>query len=133
MRVLPKRRRTNQQTNEESDRPSPLPIQLPYYHRRSFQYYYRCIASFCFVNITKMASTTLYRGFANASRRMASSYLVTQRASPTVARSWFSSYPPHEVVGLPALSPVRMANGIGTLGCPRLYTLWCISNPLYHV
>lgn len=54
-----------------------------------------------------MASTTLYRGFAQAGRRVASRSFLAHRSSPALARSWFSSYPPHEVVGLPALSPVR--------------------------
>lgn len=55
-----------------------------------------------------MASTTLYRGFAQAGRRMASRSLL----SPAVARSWFSSYPPHEIVGLPALSPTMESGTI---------------------
>ena len=29
-------------------------------------------------------------------------------AKPFLVRAWFSSYPPHEVVGLPSLSPVRL-------------------------
>ncbi len=57
-----------------------------------------------------MASSTLYRGVAQAGRRVASRTLLAQRSSPAIARSWFSSYPPHEVVGLPALSPVGSWN-----------------------
>mmetsp|Transcript_78378 Transcript_78378/g.227470 ORF Transcript_78378/g.227470 Transcript_78378/m.227470 type:complete len:475 (-) Transcript_78378:26-1450(-) len=61
-----------------------------------------------------MASTTLYRGFAQAGRRLASRSILTHRASPAVARSWFSSYPAHEVVGLPALSPTMEAGTIAS-------------------
>lgn len=62
-----------------------------------------------------MASTTLYRGFAQTSRRMASRSLFwPQRSPPAIARSWFSSYPPHEVVGLPALSPTMESGTIAS-------------------
>ena len=31
---------------------------------------------------------------------------VFPASKPFLVRAWFSSYPPHEVVGLPSLSPV---------------------------
>ena len=47
---------------------------------------------------------------ASATVTGASGHLLHQRApaaASSVLRAWFSSYPSHEVVGLPALSPVR--------------------------
>jgi len=57
-----------------------------------------------------MASTIVGRGLSQLSRVAArSSSLSLQHskrvAAPFTLRSWFSTYPPHEVVGLPALSP----------------------------
>ena len=60
----------------------------------------------------------LRRGVLNLGRRQigsgpsatvtaASNHLLRQRTPATVFRAWFSSYPDHELVGLPALSPVR--------------------------
>jgi hypothetical protein len=47
---------------------------------------------------------------ASATVTAASNHLLHQRAPAAasgVFRAWFSSYPDHELVGLPALSPVR--------------------------
>jgi hypothetical protein len=61
-----------------------------------------------------MSSTIFRRGLLQLGRRRIDLSAATgiQRTSPpaaasSVLRAWFSSYPPHEVVGLPALSPVR--------------------------
>jgi hypothetical protein len=59
------------------------------------------------IRTATMASTTICRGLSHIGRHAASrSSLMHSRTGPLVARSWFSSYPPHEVVGLPSLSPV---------------------------
>ena len=50
-----------------------------------------------------------------------SNHLLNQRApaaASSVFKAWFSSYPSHEVVGLPALSPVGLV-----LSCPGWYSL----------
>jgi hypothetical protein len=61
-----------------------------------------------------MSSSIFRRGLLQLGRRRIDLSAATgiQRTSPpaaasSVLRAWFSSYPPHEVVGLPALSPVR--------------------------
>jgi hypothetical protein len=55
-----------------------------------------------------MASAAIYRGLSLAGQRVGRrSMLLHERPALFVARSWFSSYPPHEVVGMPSLSPVR--------------------------
>ncbi|CAJ1930454.1 unnamed protein product [Cylindrotheca closterium] len=66
-----------------------------------------------------MASTSICRGLSQFSRVAArSSSLSLQHskraAAPLTLRSWFSSYPPHEVVGLPALSPTMETGTIAS-------------------
>eukprot|EP00526_Cylindrotheca_closterium_P011321 CAMPEP_0113626286 /NCGR_PEP_ID=MMETSP0017_2-20120614/13594_1 /TAXON_ID=2856 /ORGANISM="Cylindrotheca closterium" /LENGTH=480 /DNA_ID=CAMNT_0000536461 /DNA_START=141 /DNA_END=1583 /DNA_ORIENTATION=- /assembly_acc=CAM_ASM_000147 len=66
-----------------------------------------------------MASTSICRGLSQLSRVAArSSSLSLQHskraAAPLTLRSWFSSYPPHEVVGLPALSPTMETGTIAS-------------------
>eukprot|EP00339_Tiarina_fusa_P009344 CAMPEP_0117085942 /NCGR_PEP_ID=MMETSP0472-20121206/60364_1 /TAXON_ID=693140 ORGANISM="Tiarina fusus, Strain LIS" /NCGR_SAMPLE_ID=MMETSP0472 /ASSEMBLY_ACC=CAM_ASM_000603 /LENGTH=469 /DNA_ID=CAMNT_0004815299 /DNA_START=151 /DNA_END=1561 /DNA_ORIENTATION=+ len=62
-----------------------------------------------------MASTTICRGLSHVGRRAASrSSLMYPRMGPSIARSWFSSYPPHELVGLPSLSPTMEAGTIAS-------------------
>lgn len=66
-----------------------------------------------------MASTSISRGLSQLSRVAArSSSLSLQHSKRSVApltlRSWFSSYPPHEVVGLPALSPTMETGTIAS-------------------
>jgi hypothetical protein len=62
-------------------------------------------------------ASALYRGLSVASRRVATrpstaSLLLQQQERATagnfLVRAWFASYPPHELVGMPSLSPVRL-------------------------
>lgn len=58
-------------------------------------------------------STTTTTSLAAAIPRCPASLQLRQSppvgsTATTFLRAWFSSYPPHEVVGLPALSPVRL-------------------------
>jgi hypothetical protein len=58
-----------------------------------------------------MSSTIFRGGLLQLGRRRIANQVLHQRTPPpaaasSVLRAWFSSYPPHEVVGLPALSPV---------------------------
>lgn len=59
-------------------------------------------------------------GLSNQSASAVSNHLIHQSkpaTASTVFRAWFSSYPHHEVVGLPALSPVRLALGLNSSCC----------------
>ena len=60
----------------------------------------------CLLESSTMASRFVSVGVRHASRRL------TERPSqlPFLAR-WFAAYPPHEVVGMPSLSPVSVLPG----------------------
>ena len=53
----------------------------------------------------------------------------TSVATSTAFRAWFSSYPPHEVVGLPALSPVRNSRRAKRLSC-RVFVIFSETDQL---
>jgi hypothetical protein len=79
-----------------------------------------------------MASTAIYRGLSLAGRRVGRrSMLLHERPAPFVARALFSSYPPHEVVGMPGLSPVRTYTCIHTYICIHIDAYRCVYIPLY--
>jgi hypothetical protein len=60
-----------------------------------------------------MATQTVSRGFSLAARRLTTTRSAnvfsaeSNRFMFQGSRAWFSSYPEHELVGLPTLSPVR--------------------------
>lgn len=80
--------------------------------RRSFRRpcRFRTLHSFAQLPSATMATLAAFR---LASRRVGSAAVAR---SAGLARSrWMSSYPPHEVVGMPSLSPVRFAGGLQLL------------------
>ena len=73
-----------------------------------------CTAQFAQLPSVPSTMATL-AAFRLASRRVGSAAVAR---SAGLARSrWMSSYPPHEVVGMPSLSPVRFAGGLQLQMC----------------
>jgi hypothetical protein len=78
-------------------------------------------------NLALMTAQSIYRGLGLATRRC----LERKQSRVMMRKLWFSSYPPHQVVGLPSLSPVRKSskwygcnNGLSYIifSCSLLYT-----------
>jgi hypothetical protein len=85
-------------------------MQIPY------PYDHRELPAVYLPHPTTMATQTVSRGFSLAARQMTASVRsanVLSSASNRFMfqgnRAWFSSYPPHLLVGMPSLSPVRKA------------------------